>query len=122
MKVVCVIPARLNSKRFPRKVLSRLGSKPLLQWVWEQEWRELYLSALADGANGTLSGSWPKVPSIAAKTGSLRYTQTLAGVLGPRDEAPIFFAYFLNHRTEPRAELKREIVRELWKWHRASGG
>lgn len=35
MKVVCVIPARLNSKRFPRKVLSRLGSKPLLQWVWE---------------------------------------------------------------------------------------
>lgn len=35
MKVVCVIPARLNSKRFPRKVLSRLGSKPLLQWVWD---------------------------------------------------------------------------------------
>lgn len=35
MKVVCVIPARLNSKRFPRKVLSRLGSKPLLEWVWE---------------------------------------------------------------------------------------
>lgn len=35
MKVVCVIPARLNSERFPRKVLSQLGSKPLLQWVWE---------------------------------------------------------------------------------------
>jgi len=35
MKVVCVIPARLNSKRFPRKVLCRLGPKPLLEWVWE---------------------------------------------------------------------------------------
>ncbi|MCB1107105.1 MAG: 3-deoxy-manno-octulosonate cytidylyltransferase [Chlamydiia bacterium] len=35
MKVVCVIPARLASSRFPRKVLSMLGEKPLLQWVWE---------------------------------------------------------------------------------------
>lgn len=35
MKVVCVIPARLHSKRFPRKVLSYLGGKPLLQWIWE---------------------------------------------------------------------------------------
>lgn len=35
MKVVCVIPARLKSKRFPRKVLSNIGGKPLLQWIWE---------------------------------------------------------------------------------------
>eukprot|EP01066_Platyproteum_vivax_P002672 Platyproteum_vivax@DN13294_c0_g1_i1.p1 len=35
MKVVCVIPARLASRRFPRKVLSMLGEKPMLQWVWE---------------------------------------------------------------------------------------
>lgn len=35
MKIVCIIPARLNSKRFPEKVLSHLGEKPLLQWVWE---------------------------------------------------------------------------------------
>lgn len=35
MKVVCVIPARLASSRFPRKVLSMLGEKPMLQWVWE---------------------------------------------------------------------------------------
>ncbi len=35
MKVACIIPARLESTRFPRKVLAMLGPKPLLQWVWE---------------------------------------------------------------------------------------
>lgn len=35
MRKVCVIPARLASSRFPRKVLAMLGEKPLLQWVWE---------------------------------------------------------------------------------------
>ncbi len=34
-KVVCIIPARLKSFRFPRKVLALLGGKPLVQWVWE---------------------------------------------------------------------------------------
>ncbi len=34
-KVVCVIPARLQSTRFPRKMLALLRGKPLLQWVWE---------------------------------------------------------------------------------------
>lgn len=35
MKIICVIPARLKSTRFPRKMLSSLHGKPLLQWVWE---------------------------------------------------------------------------------------
>ena len=35
MKVICVIPARLKSRRFPEKVLKRLGPKPLLQYVFE---------------------------------------------------------------------------------------
>jgi 3-deoxy-manno-octulosonate cytidylyltransferase (CMP-KDO synthetase) len=34
-KVVCIIPARLNSSRFPRKILASLSGKPLIQWVWE---------------------------------------------------------------------------------------
>jgi len=36
MKIVCVIPARLASSRFPRKILSMLGGKPMLQWIWER--------------------------------------------------------------------------------------
>lgn len=34
-KIACVIPARLKSTRFPRKVLAPLGGKPLVQWAWE---------------------------------------------------------------------------------------
>ncbi|MCY3974251.1 MAG: 3-deoxy-manno-octulosonate cytidylyltransferase [Simkaniaceae bacterium] len=34
VKAVCVIPARYHSLRFPAKVLSYLGDKPLLEWVW----------------------------------------------------------------------------------------
>jgi len=34
-KIVCVIPARLASTRFPKKILAPLLNKPLLQWVWE---------------------------------------------------------------------------------------
>ncbi|MDJ0651922.1 MAG: 3-deoxy-manno-octulosonate cytidylyltransferase [Simkaniaceae bacterium] len=35
MKTICIIPARIASSRFPKKVLAMLGEKPLLQWVWE---------------------------------------------------------------------------------------
>ena len=35
MKIACVIPARLNSSRFPRKIVAQLHGKPLIQWVWE---------------------------------------------------------------------------------------
>ena len=34
-KIVCIIPARLASTRFPRKVLSFLGKIPLLQRVYQ---------------------------------------------------------------------------------------
>lgn len=34
-KIVCVIPARLASTRFPKKVLALLAGKPLLQRVYE---------------------------------------------------------------------------------------
>ena len=36
MKIVCIIPARLKSSRFPKKMLTHLQGKPLLQWVWER--------------------------------------------------------------------------------------
>lgn len=34
-RIACVIPARLQSTRFPRKVLMSLQNKPILQWIWE---------------------------------------------------------------------------------------
>ncbi len=33
-RIVCVIPARLASFRFPEKMLATLAGKPLLFWVW----------------------------------------------------------------------------------------
>ncbi|MDE2237640.1 MAG: NTP transferase domain-containing protein, partial [Elusimicrobia bacterium] len=35
MKALLVVPARLGSTRFPRKVLAPLGGKPLVQWCWQ---------------------------------------------------------------------------------------
>ncbi len=34
-KVVCIIPARLASIRFPEKMLKMLEGKPILEWVWQ---------------------------------------------------------------------------------------
>ena len=34
-KIVCVIPARFHSTRFPKKILAPLGGKPLIQWAWD---------------------------------------------------------------------------------------
>ena len=33
-KIICVIPARLASQRFPEKMLATLAHRPLLEWVW----------------------------------------------------------------------------------------
>lgn len=33
-KIACVIPARLESTRFPKKMLSKVAGKPLLEWVY----------------------------------------------------------------------------------------
>jgi|SaaInlStandDraft_3_1057020.scaffolds.fasta_scaffold65957_1 3-deoxy-manno-octulosonate cytidylyltransferase (CMP-KDO synthetase) len=44
MKVACIIPARLNSTRFPKKILSNLAGKPLLQWVWEAATRTTFFN------------------------------------------------------------------------------
>ena len=35
-RINCVIPARLHSTRFPKKILAMIQGKPMLQWVWER--------------------------------------------------------------------------------------
>lgn len=34
-RVLCVLPARLESRRLPRKLLRPVSEKPLVQWSWE---------------------------------------------------------------------------------------
>jgi 3-deoxy-manno-octulosonate cytidylyltransferase (CMP-KDO synthetase) len=35
MNILAVIPARYNSQRFPGKVLTPIGDRPMVQWVYE---------------------------------------------------------------------------------------
>ncbi len=34
-KIVCIIPVRLASTRFPRKALASLHGRPMIAWVWD---------------------------------------------------------------------------------------
>ena len=34
-QIICVIPARLDSTRFPKKILANLSGKSLIRWAWE---------------------------------------------------------------------------------------
>ncbi len=46
-KITCIIPARLQSTRFPQKVLATLKGKPLLQWVWEAAHKVSFFDQIA---------------------------------------------------------------------------
>ena len=45
-KILGVIPARFSSSRFPGKALARIGSKPMLQHVYERASQASYLSSM----------------------------------------------------------------------------
>ena len=91
MKIVCIIPARLASRRFPQKVLSRLGDKPLLQWVWEAALSVKQFDVVAfaidavetarliDSFGGRYYLTSPTLPSGTDRLIELRRTQALSG-------------------------------------------
>ena len=80
-----------------------------------QPWGGTVVDALARPGVGTLA-AWPRLPPIAAKTGTLRHTVALAGVLGPGSEAPVIFCYFVNHQPERQAAARSEIASALARW------
>ena len=43
-KILGVIPARLDSQRLPGKVLLKIGSKPMIHWVYERARQSPFLS------------------------------------------------------------------------------
>jgi D-alanyl-D-alanine carboxypeptidase/D-alanyl-D-alanine-endopeptidase (penicillin-binding protein 4) len=102
----------------PFNLVSPRATVALLRRVYQQPWSRAYLDALASRTSGTLA-SWGRIPAVTGKTGTIRHTQALAGVLTPADGVPVFFAVFLNHRTDSRSRLRGEIVRTLWRWHRS---
>jgi 3-deoxy-manno-octulosonate cytidylyltransferase (CMP-KDO synthetase) len=68
MRIIGVIPARLESTRLPRKALLEINNKPMLQYVWEQSIKsnldeviiatdssEIYSTAIGFGANAVMT-------------------------------------------------------------------
>ena len=80
-----------------------------------QPWGRTLVEALAGPGAGTLA-AWPRVPPIAAKTGTLRHTVALAGILDPGPNAPVIFCYFVNHHPERRWAARGEIASALRRW------
>ncbi len=83
-----------------------------------QPWGARLLEALAGPGEGTLA-AWPRVPPVAAKTGTLRHTVALAGILDPGSEAPVVFCYFVNHH-QGTAAARRAIASALRSWRTAA--
>ena len=44
MKILCIIPSRIGSKRLPRKPLLPIQGKPMIQWTYENASRSSILS------------------------------------------------------------------------------
>ena len=82
-------------------------------------WAGTLVGALAGRGEGTLR-AWPRLPTLAAKTGTLRHTIALAGIIGPDSDVPVVFCYFVNHNTRPRSAARAEIAAALRRWRAAA--
>ena len=85
----------------------------------QQPWGQILVDALAKSGKGTLA-AWPPLPATAAKTGILRHTVALAGVIHTGSQTPVFFCYFVNHHLRGPAEARRQIASAVHRW-RAAG-
>ena len=114
----------------PFNLLSPRAVAKLLRWAWEQPWRPFYFEALTSPTQGTVAEFWPAAPPLRAKTGTIRQTQCLAGVLLPgtgngripavgepsTGGEPVFFAWMVNHAKRSRSEIRREVMATLRSW------
>ena len=103
-------PANLVTPAAVVRVLAHAAGQP---------WGRTLIDALARPGEGTLAG-WPRLPPVAAKTGTLRHTVGLAGILDPGSGTPIVFCYFVNHDPRRAPAARREIAAALRRW-RAAG-
>ena len=105
-------PANLVTPAAVVRVLAYAAARP---------WGRMLFDGLATPGKGTLA-AWPRLPPVAAKTGTLRHTVALAGILDPRSGAPVVFCYFVNHRPGSPAPARREIAAALQRWSNAAAG
>jgi len=87
----------------------------VLAHALEQPWGRTVIEALAGPGTGTLA-AWPQMPPIAAKTGTLRHTVALAGILDPGSQTPVIFCYFVDHHPERPGVARSEIASAVGRW------
>ena len=92
----------------------------VLAYAAGRPWGGTLIDALAGPGEGTLAG-WPRLPPIAAKTGTLRHTVGLAGILDPGSDAPVVFCYFVNHDPRRASAARRETIAAALRRWRAAG-
>ena len=93
----------------PRAVVS------VLAYALRQPWGPVLFETLATPGQGTLE-SWPALPPLSAKTGTLQHTVGLAGVLRPDSAAPVVFCYLVNHDPGRPSAARRAIAAALGRW------
>lgn len=99
----------------PYNLLSPEAVVGLLRYVWRQPWRDVFVVSLATNNQGTLR-AWGRLPSLSAKTGTVRQSVAIAGFLDPRSPEPVIFAALLNHRFEERHVLRAELAALIRRW------
>ncbi len=102
-------PANLVTPATVVRVLAYAAGRP---------WVTTLIDSLAGRGEGTLA-AWPRLPSLAAKTGTLRHTVALAGILAPDSDVPVVFCYFVNHDPRPRSAARSEIAAAVRRWRTA---
>ena len=80
-----------------------------------QPWGATLVEALATPGEGTLA-AWPALPPLTAKTGTLRHTVGLAGILDAERGGRVVFCYFVNHHLNSPGTARREIASALRQW------
>ena len=105
----------------PANLLTPAAVVRLLAYAAEQPWGRTLIGALAAPGRGTLA-AWPRLPPVAAKTGTLRHTVALAGYLDPESASPVAFCYFVNHRPGSPVPARREIAAALRRWSDGAAG
>ena len=102
----------------PANLVSPTAVVRLLAYAVGQPWGPTLTAAMAVPGAGTLA-SWPRLPPVVAKTGTLRHTVALAGILDPDADTPVFFCYFVNHRPQQTTASRNEIAEALARWRPA---
>lgn len=115
MKILCVIPARYGSERFPGKPLFQIAGRPMIQWVYEsaiksQSFEEVIVATDDDRIVDAVTefGGKAQMTSASHLTG----TDRLLEVMGIH---PGYDAYFNLQGDEPLMDpqLLRDMVTNI---------